>query len=233
MKAKRPESLLAGFEIYSKDKEGKYTRHQPCTSLGVAVKHASESALVPLSQKYIFVKLPSHRVFVRQSFNSNYQARGRARRIKQIAFNEITGMTALPFISRVQQLKQSYMSTGSIIELDLASIGTNESYLYPDDINTKIIKPGGYLLAAQLVLLRGQNVSSVAYAELGETTSRIYPPLRRIGDHHGESALLEQAYQDIQRKRAIDKHITYPGSQVLRMAATIHYGNRYLVSVRV
>jgi len=231
MKTIRPESSLPGFEIYSKDKEGKYNKHQPCTSVGTAVKHASESALIPLSEKYIFVKLPSHRVFVRQSFNSNVQSRGR-RKIKQIVFNEISGMTALPFISRMQQLKQVYMSTGSIIELDLASIGANESYLYPNDINTKIIKPGGYLLAAQLVLIRGQNVSSVAYAELGETTSRIYPPLRSIGDHHAESALLEQAYQEIQRKRAANKHITYPGSQVLKMASTIHYGNRYLLSVK-
>ena len=59
MKPIRPESSLPGFEIYSKDKEGKYNKHQPCTSVGTAVKHASESALIPLSEKYIFVKLPS------------------------------------------------------------------------------------------------------------------------------------------------------------------------------
>jgi len=231
----RPERLLPGFEIYSKAADGKYTQHSPSTITGVPLKNSIDSALVPLSQKYLFVKLPSHRVFVRQGYKlvqqTNPRMRDRKFKNRLTTFNEITGMASLPVIDRLDKVRQAYMSNTAVIELDLASIGSNDCYQFDKDINTKVIPPGGYLLAGQLVFVRGADVTSVVYIELDSSTTRKrYPVLRKIGDLHGSNALLEQAYQDIQRTRATKNHVTYPGSQVLRVASTINFSNQYLVA---
>ena len=233
----RPERLLPGFEIYSKAADGKYTQHPPCTITGVPLKNPVDSALVPLSQKYLFVKLPSHRVFVRQGYKVVEQTHPRMRNRKfknrLITFNELTGMASLPVINRLDNIRQVYMSNAAVIELDLASIGSNDCYQFEKDINTQAVPPGGYLLAGQLVFVRGAEVTSVVYVELdSSTTRRYYPVLRKTGDLHGSNALLEQAYQDIQRARATKKRVTYPGSQVLRVATTINFSNQHLIAVK-
>ena len=168
---------------------------------GAAVKHAIDSALVPLGQKNIYVKLPSHRVFVQQNFTmredyNRPKHKGKIRRVKAIAFNEITGMVQLPSSTSPEFIKQIYMSAGSILELDLASLRYSDKYRYDDDINKKVIPPGGYLLVAQLMCVRAAELVSVVYMESSDPTTRIDPLLRKTGHLRENQALLEQAYQD-------------------------------------
>lgn len=206
------------FEIYIDLGNDEYIKQQKCTALGERPRFPGEnSALVALEKHDIVVKLPSHRVFVLLGPNGPEQ---------------VEGMVNLPLVCSVGQLQSSYMALGAIMELDSKFITKDDYFRYPSDINHKLVQPGSsYLFVGQVVLWRGQDVTTVSYAEVEPEYRgdiRTWPNLLKNSNLPPSYASLEQAH--LQIVQASPEKQPYAGTRVLEYAAGIHYGNRHLVA---
>ncbi|MAG28496.1 hypothetical protein CMI47_23455 [Candidatus Pacearchaeota archaeon] len=215
----RPEMLLPDFEFYSKSPTG-WEKLPTCNSHGTLCSEPAPHARVEQSLKNLYVKLPTHRMFIQLGIrNSN---------------REVTGYVRIPASSCVMDMYKFHFRNKAIVEVDLFQILKSSKYLKEGDINNKLVPAQKtYLLTGTLQVLRGSEVASVTYAEARgydwDYTQHIGPLLREIGGLRYTPAALEQACRSIQMKRAVSHAPSFPGSQVLRQASNMNSDTKFLV----
>lgn len=204
-----PHQVLPDFEIYLKDGSD-YIKLQMCNELGIPTQGSQQasSALVPLKEKDLYIKLPDHRVFL--SLTRNKQ------------FVPVNGMVQLPTIGNYFSSKKNYLKTNSIIEIDKHYVGGNSHYRWKQDINHQLVAPATYLFVGQLVLWRGASVTTVGYM----THRAIGPILRKIGNLSPILASADQAYMEAITSSSQASNV---GQTVLKTASSITYDNAFLV----
>ncbi|MBC8436782.1 hypothetical protein H8D85_00500 [bacterium] len=209
---------LADFEIHSNTAD-EFTKALPCTLTGMPLSKwaSSNSGLLDASVDTVYVQLPKHRVFLRCTGIKD-----------NLAFEEVTGLIEVPSVTHIKNYHESYLSIGSIIEVDFENITPNSFFRYKGDIDTRRIKPTAYLLVGNLVAYRGNKVTTIAYTESLELFGPIGPNIRKINDLPPVLAALEQDFRAICKTRYTNKAPLSLGTQVLCIASTACRGNRHL-----
>ena len=215
----KPNKRLPDFEIYSESGD-EFTKAAPCILTGLPLsKYASSNhALLDVAIDTVYVQLPKHRVFLR------------VRNVgKRIEFEEVTGLVQVPNTTTIKRYNESYLSDGSIVEIDFQHINKDSYFIYPNDINNYFVPPNTYLLMGQLVAYRGNKVTSIGYAESLELFGSIGPNISKISDLPPIWRYAEQEYLSIMQRRNSTNAPSEPGKQLLKVASTIRGGNRFLI----